>query len=152
MAEKLQWMNSEGTVLSWTKDDGMVVALEPGHADWEVQSARSGILPYDAPPPPDPVAASRALAELSLAQTIVGLVTEGWLSELDGDKWLAGELPVIVQAMILQLPASQRFLARARALRASVVKRDNPLVNHMAASRGKTPAEIDAFFDTYKNL
>lgn len=88
---------------------------------------------------------------LSFAQLLIGLVTEGWITEAEGEAWLAGTLPAAVLALIDTLPAAQQFAAKARAARPSVVVRSDPLVTDLGAAQGKTAAELDAFFTTYAN-
>lgn len=99
------------------------------------------------PPQPEPVPAS-----LSFAQLLIGLVSEQWITEADGEAWLAGILPVAVTAVINTLPAEQKFAAKARALRPSDVPRADPLVSAMGAAAGKADAEIDAFFRNYAKV
>lgn len=98
------------------------------------------------------VAAFRASAKLTFAQLMIGLVTEAWVTEPEGEAWLAGSLPLPVALVINSLPAEQRFAAKARALRPSEVLRADPLVAAMGAAAGKTEAEIDAFFTTYSGV
>lgn len=93
--------------------------------------------------------AARASLKLSFAQLMVGLVTEQWITEAEGEAWLAGTLPAAVLTVIDALPAEQRFAAKARALRPSEVLRGDPLVASMGAAAGKTESEIDDFFRTY---
>lgn len=96
-----------------------------------------------------PAPAPATPQQLSFAQLLIGLVAEGWISEAEGEAWLEGRTPVAVQQLIATLPQSQRFAARARAARPSTVLRGDPLLNALAASKGKTPAQVDAFFTTY---
>jgi hypothetical protein len=97
---------------------------------------------YTSPPPPVP-------ASITFAQLLIGLVTEAWITEAEGEAWLAGTLPLAVLTVIDSLPANQRFAAKARALRPSEVVRNDPLVAAMGAAAGKTEAEMDTFFQTY---
>ena len=97
----------------------------------------------------DAEAFARAAMSLTFAQLLIGLVAEGWISEADGDGWLAGTLPAPVLAVIATLPAGQQFAAKARAARPSVVERLDPLVAALAAAQGKSEAQIDTFFSTY---
>jgi hypothetical protein len=99
----------------------------------------------DAPPAPVP-------ASITFAQLLIGLVTEQWITEAEGEGWLAGTLPMAVQLVIDSLPAEQRFTAKARALRPSEVLRSDPLVAAMGTAAGKTGAEIDTFFRTYAGV
>lgn len=94
----------------------------------------------------------RAGLRLSFAQLMIGLVTEAWITQAEGEAWLAGVLPLSVALVIDALPLDQRFAAKARALRPSEVLRNDPLVSAMGTAAGKTPAEIDTFFQTYATI
>jgi hypothetical protein len=86
--------------------------------------------------------------QITFAQLLIGLVTEGWISEAEGEAWLTGTPPAPVLTLIGQLPQAARFAARARALRPSIVLLSDPLVQALGAMQGKT-AELPAFFNTY---
>jgi len=87
--------------------------------------------------------------DLSFAQLMIGLVSECWITEAEGEAWLTGTLPAPVLALIGTLPAGQQFPAKARALRPTVVERTDPLVSALGAAQGKTAAQLDTFFRTY---
>jgi ribonuclease D len=89
---------------------------------------------------------------LSFAQLMIGLVTEQWITEAEGEAWLDGQLPAAFNALIASLPQQARFAAKARAKRPSAVLRNDALVNALAAAQGKTPEELDAFFTTYAGV
>lgn len=110
----------------------------------DVQEAIANGEPVGTPPVP-PV----YIPNLSFAQLLIGLVTEGWITEAEGEGWLVGTLPAPVLAVIATLPTNQQFAAKARASRPSDVERADPLVAALATAEGKTSAEIDAFFTTY---
>lgn len=97
----------------------------------------------------DQAAHDRQSMTLTFAQLLIGLVAEGWITEAEGEAWLAGTLPAAVLAVIGTLPAQAQFAAKARAARPSVVERLDPLVVALAAAQGKTEAQIDAFFTSY---
>lgn len=97
----------------------------------------------------DAAAHARGDMSMTFAQLLIGLVAEGWITEAEGEAWLAGTLPAAVLAVIGTLPAQAQFAAKARAARPSVVERLDPLVAALAAAQGKTAAEIDAFFTAY---
>jgi len=92
------------------------------------------------------------LLKLTFAQLLIGLVAEGWISEAEGDGWLAGTLPAPVLYLVSTLPAEQRFAAKARALRPSEVLRRDPLVEMLGAAQGKTREQLDNFFKTYSQV
>ena len=109
-----------------------------------VQEAIAAGEPIGTPPAPPVI-----IPDLSFAQLLIGLVTEGWITEAEGGGWLVGTLPAPVLAVIATLPAGQQFAAKARAIRPSAVVRADPLVASLAAAEGKSSADIDAFFTTY---
>ena len=95
------------------------------------------------PPHPTPI------PNISFAQLMIGLVSEGWITTAEGEAWLTGTLPAPVLALIATLPAAQRFAAKARALRPTVIERNEPLVTMLGAAQDKTPEQLDDFFRTY---
>ena len=125
-------------------------SISPAEAGWtDGEYSLELIPPPPAPTPEEILAAERATMRLSFAQLLIGLVTEAWITEAEGDAWLSGTLPFAVLTVIDNLPANQRFAARARALRPSEVLRNDPLVISMGTAAGKTDTEIDTFFRTY---
>ena len=96
--------------------------------------------------------AERARMQLSFAQMLIGLVSEQWITEQEGEAWLTGALPAAVLALIATLPANQRFAAKARAVQPSVVMRSDHLVAALGAAQGKTPEQMDDFFRTYAQV
>jgi hypothetical protein len=86
--------------------------------------------------------------QITFAQLLIGLVAEGWITEAEGEAWLTGTPPAPVIALIGQLPAGQRFAAKARAVRPSIVLLSDPLVQALGAMQGKS-AELPGFFNTY---
>jgi hypothetical protein len=97
-------------------------------------------------------AAKRRGMVLSFAQLLIGLVAEDWITETEGEAWLAGTLPAPVLGLIATLPPDQRFPARARATVPSEVLRTDPLVSALGAAQGKTAEELDQFFLTYAEV
>ena len=89
---------------------------------------------------------------LSFPQLLIGLVTEGWITEADGNGWLVGVLPPSVEVTINLVPADQRFAARARATRPSEVLRLDPLVQMMSMAQGRSPEEVDDFCVRYATV
>lgn len=95
----------------------------------------------------------RGRLKLSFAQLLIGLVAEGWITQAEGTAWLINRtLPAPVTALIGQLPADQQFAALARAVAPSEVLRLDPLVVALGNAQGKTPAQMDEFFITYKDM
>lgn len=120
--------------------EGALVVPEPPHG-----SATWTGFEWVMPPVPVP-------QSITFAQLLIGLVTEAWITEAEGDAWLAGTLPTAVNTVIAALPVEQRFAAKARALRPSEVLRADPMVIAMGAAAEKTPEEIDDFFRTYAGV
>ena len=96
-------------------------------------------------PPPQPA----SVPDLSFAQLMIGLVSEGWITTAEGEAWLTGTLPAPVLALIATLPKAQQFAAKARALRPTIVERTDPLVSDLGLAQKKTPEQLDDFFRTY---
>lgn len=102
---------------------------------------------------PEEIAArAREGMRLSFAQLLIGLVTEGWITEAEGEAWLAGTLPAPVLGLIATLPPEQQFPAKARATVPSEVLRTDPLVSALGTAQGKTAEELDQFFLTYAEV
>lgn len=91
----------------------------------------------------------RQTMKLSFAQLLIGLVTEKWITEAEGDAWADGTLPAAVSGLISTLPSEMQFAARTRAKRPSDIIRTDPLVLALGAAQGKTADDLDAFFQTY---
>lgn len=135
----------------FTLPNGDVVS--PAVAGWQNGSFELFALPPQPDPTPEEIlAAERTMMRLSFVQLLIGLVTEGWITEPEGRAWLKKELPSAVVALIATLPAGQQFAATARATDPSFVDRLDPLVIALGAAQGKTEAQIDAFFRTYANV
>lgn len=100
------------------------------------------IEPADAVPEPVP-------ESITFAQLLIGLVTEAWITQPEGEAWLLGTLPSAVETLITSLPTNQQFIARARATRPSAIYRADSLVAALAYAEGKSATEIDDFFRTY---
>lgn len=129
-------------VLATYPEGTIEVPLKPG-ADFEwIDGAWQAV-----PPAPPPVP-----QELSFAQLLTGLVAEGWITEAEGDAWLDGTLPAPFNALIAGLPEEQRFPAKARARRPSVILRSDPLVTALATTQGKTAEQLDDFFRRHASI
>jgi hypothetical protein len=116
--------------------------VSPAYVGW----ASGAFALVEAPPQPEP---EPPVPDLSFAQLMIGLVAEGWITTAEGEAWLTGTLPAPVLALIGTLPEAQRFAAKARALRPTIVERTDPLVSALGAAQGKTPEQLDDFFRTY---
>lgn len=94
--------------------------------------------------------AARTGMRLTFSQLMIGLVTMQWITEAEGDAWLAGNaLPAEVMSLIDSLPPEERFPARARAMRMTEADRLDPLVLALAAGRGIPAEQLDQFFTTF---
>lgn len=111
----------------------------------EIVPGVDGVPVAAAPPVPDQNAV-RATMSLSLAQLLIGLEAEGWLTTAEAEDWLDGILPGAVLALIATLPANEQFAAKARAKRPAAVERTNALVVLLGQQAGKSEEELDAFF------
>lgn len=151
----LNLMKGEETIKSvlpgsqFTLPNGDVVS--PAYAGWSNGECELVEAPVDPTPEPEPYD-PRTSMRLSFAQMLIGLVTEQWITEADGNGWLVGVLPPSVEATINLIPADQRFAARARATRPSEVLRLDPLVQMMSMAQGRSPEEVDDFFTRYATV
>ncbi len=89
---------------------------------------------------------------LTFAQLIIGLVTEGWITEAEGDAWLDGNLPQPVLDLIDEMPAGQRFAVKAKAKRFVTADLNDPIVLALADVQNKTPEQLAQFYNTYGAL
>jgi hypothetical protein len=151
-------LKQNGTILFAVPEGGWVTLpdgrnVSPAADGWtDGEYSLELIPPPPAPTPEEILAAERAAMRLSFAQLMIGLVTEAWITEAEGEAWLAGTLPMAVLLVIDGLPVEQRFAAKARALRPSEVLRNDPLVAAMGTAAGKTSAEVDTFFRDYATV
>lgn len=136
------------TALPVVADPDPVVAADEriGSPSYEVLEDR--VRAYYVPRKAEP----HEVVKMTFAQLLIGLVSEGWITEEEGDGWLAGTLPAPVLGLISSLPARVRFAAKARAIRPSEVLRRDPLVEMLGAAQGKTAQELDVFFATYSQV
>ena len=135
---------------TYTADiDGTVVGnITPASRFYaDVQKAITAGEPVGTPPP-----APSVIPDLSFPQLLIGLVAEQWITEAEGETWLAGTLPAAVLEVISNLPTEMQFPAKARALRPSMIVRADPLVAALATYEGKTSEELDEFFLTYAQV
>ena len=144
----LRWLNKEKDMLFIEYDDGRKSAIGNGNAAWLGFSARQDIEPYVAPAPPSAESLRQSM-QLTFAQLLIGLVAEGWITRAEGEAWLNGTLPLPVTQIIATLPDSRQFAAIARAKRPSVIMRLDGLVMVLAATQGRSDAQMDAFLTTY---
>lgn len=123
---------------------------------WVVRDMTPEELAIAFPPPPPPAPPTleqqRAAMSLTFAQLLIGLVAEEWITEAEGEAWLTGTTPTAVNSLIMTLPTEQRFAAKARAVRPSIVLRNDPLVTSLAVLQSKTPEQMDLFFTTYAQV
>jgi hypothetical protein len=121
---------------------------DPGNRFWQsVQDAIAGGAAVS-----DEVVLPQTVTQITFAQLLIGLVAEGLITEVEGDAWLAGTIPLSVSMLIGTLPKAQQFAAKARAIRPSAVVRNDNLVIALAQSRGMSASALDAFFAKYAGV
>lgn len=152
-----EWRNAAHTVGAIVAGNHSVI-VEPGHPLWEefLTGDPAEFAPEPTLPELDPLETERAQMRLSFAQFLLGLVEQGWISPAEHGAWLSGSgLPAAVAAALATIPETApdgtlpRLRAQTRALRPSVVERDNDLLALMAHLRGATPEQLDEFFRVY---
>lgn len=149
---RIEFRNAERSIIARWLTDSDVEIVEPSHPEWAEIAATAA--PYVAPSEQDiaaqALAAERATMQLSFAQMLIGLVSEGWITAQEGRAWRDRvALPAPVVALIEALPEAAQFAAETRALAASTIPRTNDLVIGLASANGKTPEQLDDFFRTY---
>jgi hypothetical protein len=144
-----QWLIPAGCVMSAPPTIPVGFKARWTGQSWTLEDASTGIVVGPGGPTPQQL---RAGMSLSFAQLLSGLVAEAWITEAEGNAWLLGVPPAPVEALIASLPADQRFLARARAVKAMTVQRLDPLVVALGAMQGKTDDELDDFFTNYAQV
>ena len=121
----------------------------PGNRHWQMVQdaiAEGATVTVEEPPAPP-------VPNLSFAQLLIGLVSEGWITVEEGRAWRDRvALPKQVTALIAQLPEEQQFAVETRAFAPSEVMRTDPLVAAMGAAAKKTDAEMDDFFRKYAGV
>jgi hypothetical protein len=111
------------------------------------------IIKINRPDPAIELARDREGMTLTFAQILIGLVKMSWITEAEGEAWLAGNaLPAEVLSMIDGLPKDMHFPAKARALRMTAASRTDPLVLELARGRNIDPVDMDAFFTTFSGV
>ena len=99
------------------------------------------------------LAARRAAMTISRTDLLVGLMDVGWITAAEAEAWSeSNTLPAAVLAAVDGLPEADRPAARIRLRGFTTCARTDPLVAALAASEGRTDAEIDAFFTTYSKV
>lgn len=90
------------------------------------------------------------IPNLSFSQLVIGMVVTAQITEAEGEAWLTGNgLPQAMADLIAQLPVEDQFIARARALRPTVIERNDPLAIQLTQINGGTSEDMDAFFITF---
>lgn len=141
----------------YKRSDGTFVAIVNGYPYHITENdplfAEARVLGVNTPLDPQiPLLQPLPNRKLSFAQLLIGLVTEGWITESEGDAWLGRVLPPPVVQLIAAMNPSERFAASARSLDPSVVLRDYPLLNSLAVAQNKSSADLDRFFVTYGSV
>lgn len=144
-----RWSNAEKSCFLIEESGGHCIAVDQYHPLWGTIPFSSIQAFVEQPPYVPTIEDERVDMKLTFAQLLIGLVAEGWITQAEGTAWLSGTPPQAVNDLIAQLPSEQRFPALVRAVRPSIVLRLDPLVVGLGSYTGKTPAQIDTFFQTY---
>lgn len=126
-------------------------------ADWPEMGDAGGVgwlwdgakftAPADAAPD---LSALRASMTMTRRQVIIGMVSEGLISEAEGIALAAtGAAPAAVEAMIATLPANEQAGARITLAAFTVAYRLDPMTAIFQQAGGMTDAQMDAFFTAY---
>lgn len=87
---------------------------------------------------------------ISSRQLLIGLMTESVITESEAiEAARTGAVPAAIQAVFDKLPSgAERAAAAITWAKMSVVERNHPLVDALAAANGMSDADVDAFFQT----
>lgn len=100
--------------------------------------------------PEDAVEISRSATvsyTISKRQFATQAALSGMISEAEAEAFLvANMLPAIISTFISTLPAEQQFIARMKAVGALEYRRDDPMVLALAALKGLSATQMDAFW------
>jgi hypothetical protein len=145
-AKYVNYMGQPSSISATIDGQEWSVPLTPGNRHYQMvlEAIADGQPVLDPPAPTE-----EQQPDLSFAQLMIGLVSEGWITTAEGEAWLTGTLPAPVLTLIGTLPTGQQFAAKARALRPTIVERTDPLVSALGAAQKKTPEQLDDFFRTY---
>ena len=99
------------------------------------------------------LAAHRAEMRLSPRQLFIGMAQAGFISP---DEALAaacsGAIPAAVEQALGGLREAEQLAARITWARMTTIERLDPLVDLLAAATGRSPLEVDAFFEACSQL
>lgn len=141
---------SPESVPEWAADWPELIEAEGAGIGWSWDG--ESFTPPPPEPEPDPEERRASMQPLTFLQLMIGLVAEEWISEAEGEDWVDGILPPAVEGAIAQLPAQEQFPAKARAKRFTIAERTDPLVAMLGQIEGKTPEELDAFFEQWTQV
>ena len=97
------------------------------------------------PAPPVPVS-------ITPRQLWLGLLADGYITETEAEAASLGTLPAALDAAIAGLPAAERAAARISLRTMQEARRDDPLTDMLAATRGLTDADVDDAFRRWAAL
>lgn len=129
--------------------------IDPAHtlvADDNGWSGRAdalppGVTPAAYEPPPEPVPAT-----ITPRQLILGLLSDGHITEAEAEAWTQGTLPAAVETVLATLPATEAVVARISLRTMREVRRDDPLTATIAAHAGIDDAGVDDAFRRWAAL
>lgn len=140
-----KWSNAQKTAFTVEVGPEHFVVVDETHSLWGEIPAEE-IQAFEEPPSETATVPST----LSFAQFLIGLVSDGWITLVEARAWRDRiSLPSDIVMIIGSLPIEQQFAAETRALAPSEIYRNDPLLLAVAQFKGKTEADLDAFFLKY---
>ena len=98
------------------------------------------------------LAARREKMSLTFDQFIYGLITEGWITEVEGLNWLRRDsLPTAIQNRINLLGPALRRKVLIYFYVSPSFKRNDQVILELASAFGKSDSVMDTFFEVYAN-
>ena len=125
---EIMWMNEDKTVL-FVKTGDIDLVVEPNHPQWEDYSLRNDIIPYEAPPAPDPLLEERKkmVCTVRQARIVLGETVCNQLDAMSNDP----EVP---------------WALRQTLKHATVWERTLPEIDEIGWALGYTNEQIDDLF------
>jgi hypothetical protein len=136
----------------WTPQDGHSIVEETGDVLQIGGTYLSGTYTPPVLPEPEPMPAMPCPQSISDRQFFQQLAIDGIISEADALASNAAVIPPALLAIIEAMPAEQQFGAKMLVSGATVFERNHPMTLAIAAARGMTSEQVDAFFTAAARL